>query len=580
MRVVAIILAASAACAEAGASHTHSKPAHVLKMKQRSRPIKDEQSQRVANLHKHMSDLKLAKGIENSVQSTMSTPEHESEAYYAYPLTLDYVVDVAFQNGTEMVPYPVIVDTGSSNLAVAVESCTNCGSGSTTLDLGWHDPEMCIDVTYGSGSWDGEMSREIKVGFVDGDDALVDEVYVAGITYSDGFFCGGFYGILGLAYSGLSESYSTCTSSSSGGASGGSSSGQTQGHQSSGGQSHGQSGRSPEPHSAGRSPQPQAQPRSSGRQQAGAGRSHQSREDARPAQRPRLSQVSGSSLEQAGAETDSIAATPLLDSFYEDGLTENQQFSILFCGDDAAMSIGGVDESQIKGDAGISYVDTQMTYGEMYGYFLVEVESISVANTTVSTDSQTLNEIGGVLVDSGTTLIYLPSSVTQAIETEIEKSVPDLKTTFFEWSTCVEESELDSFPDLTIALDDYNLKLKPKQYLLWYGGCYYWGISTSSIGIIGNVALQDKLVVFDKDSNTIGFANGDCSAYGGDSYSDDDDTTSKLASMDAGATVDLATRPESVFIGAVVLVAGVVGMFSFRSRFSYAAVPEAESPEI
>merc|ERR1711988_1519211 len=239
--------------------------------------------------------------------------------------------------------------------------------------------------------------------------------------------------------------------------------------------------------------------------------------------------------EQEGAQTNSIAATPVLDSFYEDGLTENQQFSILFCGDDAAMSIGGVDESQIKGDAGISYVDTQMTYGEMYGYFLVEVESISVANPTVSTDSQTLNEIGGVLVDSGTTLIYLPSTVSQAIETEIEKSVPDLKTTFFEWSTCVTESELDSFPDLTIALNDYNLKLKPKQYLLWYGGCYYWGISTSSIGIIGNVALQDKLVVFDKDSNTIGFANGDCSAYGGDSYSDDDDTTSKLASMDAGA---------------------------------------------
>merc|ERR1712146_197434 len=77
------------------------------------------------------------------------------------------------------------------------------------------------------------------------------------------------------------------------------------------------------------------------------------------------------------------------------------------------------------------------------------------------------NEIGGVLVDSGTTLIYLPSTVSQAIETEIDKSVPDLKTTFFEWSTCVTESELDSFPDLTIALNDYNLKLKPKQYLLW-----------------------------------------------------------------------------------------------------------------
>merc|ERR1719230_1285828 len=82
------------------------------------------------------------------------------------------------------------------------------------------------------------MTDKINVGFIDGDDSsLIDSVYLAGITSQSGFFCGGFYGILGLAYSGLTESYSTCTSSSTGG--GQSGGGQSGGGQSGGGQSRG-----------------------------------------------------------------------------------------------------------------------------------------------------------------------------------------------------------------------------------------------------------------------------------------------------------------------------------------------------
>ena len=75
----------------AAEARTHSKPAHVLKMKQRPRPIKDEQDTRVTTLHKNMRDLKLNKGISSDVETTYDSVSHESEAYYAYPLTLDYV---------------------------------------------------------------------------------------------------------------------------------------------------------------------------------------------------------------------------------------------------------------------------------------------------------------------------------------------------------------------------------------------------------------------------------------------------------------------------------------------------------
>jgi len=295
--------------------------------------------------------------------------------------------------------------------------------------------------------------------------------------------------------------------------------------------------------------------------------------------------------EELEAQGETKSSTPLLDSFYEDGLVEDNVFSILFCGDEASMAIGGVDTTQVSSTdtQGLTMVDTKKTYDEIYGYFLVDVESVSVDSTVVSTDSSELNEIGGVLVDSGTTLIYLPSSVTSAIETQVQEAVSTLETSFFQWSSCVEESELSSFPDITLALDGYDLTLSPYQYLLWYSDCYYWGISSSSIPIIGNVALQGKLVVFDKEANQIGFADGDCSAYGGTSF-DTDDTASKTEEaavvQQGGMTgqVLAAVQATSEHVNGAIVAGGAmivlgIGFVLARSKRNYADVPEVEDSD-
>lgn len=551
----------------------HQKPALMLNMKQRVRPIKDEQSQRIANLHKQARalDMKLATNIKSATDYT--SPVTEAEAYYAYPLTLDYVIDVAFQNGTELVQYPVIVDTGSSNLAVAVSACTDCLTGSTNLKLGWYDPELCIDVTYGSGSWSGMMTDKIEVGFMNGDSVVTDEVYLAGITSADDFFCGGFYGILGLAYSGLSESYSSC--------------------QILAGQPDSGVGNNMDVRKASLTRQKADRSARSERTSS----TNRERHANYIGRNGRESTNQFISIELSQGNSDSLSdmsSTPLLDSFYDDGVVSQNQISILFCGDDAIMGIGGIDDSQAKET--ISWVDTQKTYGEIYGYFLVEVFSISINNVTVTSDMATLNEIGGVLVDSGTTLIYLPSTVVPSIEKEVQTAVPTMSERFFEWATCVHESELSSFPDLALELDGYMLNLNPTQYLLWYGGCYYWGISSSSIAIIGNVALQDKLVVFDKTANKIGFAEGDCSAYGGDSYSDDSssetvllhtmkDFTTKAREYFSNLRAESSTKASSSTLSAhawtfIASISGVVLLVLFvHSRAlrnqQYEALPES-----
>ena len=65
------------------------------------------------------------------------------DSYFAYPMTLDWIVDLYFEDSDDATAYPVILDSGSSNLAIAISSCTNCEEASTTLDPTLvSDPEM------------------------------------------------------------------------------------------------------------------------------------------------------------------------------------------------------------------------------------------------------------------------------------------------------------------------------------------------------------------------------------------------------------------------------------------------------
>ena len=143
----------------------------------------------------------------------------------------------------------------------------------------------------------------------------------------------------------------------------------------------------------------------------------------------------------------------------------------------------------------------QKTYGLFWGYYLVYLESVSVDGTVISSDTsaETLNALGGVLVDSGTTLLYLPTTVVEELEGHVAETV-DLIQGFFAWGACVSEDVLAAFPRVTLSLSGgYDLELTPRDYTLHYGNCYYWGVAASSVGIIGNVALQNKMVVFDRD---------------------------------------------------------------------------------
>jgi hypothetical protein len=141
---------------------------------------------------------------------------------------------------------------------------------------------------------------------------------------------------------------------------------------------------------------------------------------------------------------------------------------------------------------------------------LVEIDAIAIDVVDIG-DVSTMNTIGGTLVDSGTTLLYVSQSVYSSIKTAVQASVSSISNTFFQWSSCLTSDQISDLPTITFTIDDFELVLEPDEYLLFYESCYYWGLSSSTVPIIGNIALQDLFIVFDKESNQIGFADAVCS---------------------------------------------------------------------
>jgi len=219
---------------------------------------------------------------------------------------------------------------------------------------------------------------------------------------------------------------------------------------------------------------------------------------------------------------------------------DTNAFAVAMCGDYAKVSIGGVDSGMYTGT--INYATTQMTFGEYYGYYLIYTTGVRVSDTAVSVTD--INKYGGLVVDTGTTLHYLPSATVTAIETAVKSAVSTLDDDFFEWEDCIDSDTLSDFPDITYTFaesddDDattFEVKLTPAHYLLEYDSCYYWGFEESTLGIFGNIGMKDKVMVFDITNNQIGIGAGDCSA------DDDAAETQRLFNRKAGMFSEIASQ--------------------------------------
>ncbi|CAA7041801.1 unnamed protein product [Microthlaspi erraticum] len=131
---------------------------------------------------------------------------------------------------------------------------------------------------------------------------------------------------------------------------------------------------------------------------------------------------------------------------------------------------------------------------------------------------------GGTIIDSGTTLAYLPENLYKAVLDKITAKTPVKLHMVQETFACFSfTSNTDkSFPvvnfhfedslKLTVYPHDYLFSLREDMY------CFGWqsgGMTTqdgSDVILLGDLVLSNKLVVYDLENEVIGWADHNCSS--------------------------------------------------------------------
>ncbi|CAN6889135.1 unnamed protein product [Brassica oleracea] len=158
-------------------------------------------------------------------------------------------------------------------------------------------------------------------------------------------------------------------------------------------------------------------------------------------------------------------------------------------------------------------------------HYSVNLNSIEVGNSVLQLSSGAFDsgDDKGVIVDSGTTLVYLPTAVYNPLINEILASHPELNLHKVQDAfTCFRYTDnLDRFPPVTFQFDkSASLTVTPRDYLFQIQGdtwCLGWqtgGLQTKDGGelsILGDMALSNKLVVYDIENQVIGWTNHNCS---------------------------------------------------------------------
>ncbi|XP_075524120.1 aspartic proteinase 36-like [Primulina tabacum] len=170
-------------------------------------------------------------------------------------------------------------------------------------------------------------------------------------------------------------------------------------------------------------------------------------------------------------------------------------------------------------------VDPNMVYTPIVPsqpHYNVNLQSISVDGKILSIDPSVFatTDDGGTIVDSGTTLAYLPqeayNTFVQAITESVSQSVQPFT---YKGNQCyiTNSSVLEIFPPVALNfVGAVSMQLTPINYLLqeksttWCIGIQ--PVSGQGFTILGDIILQNKIVVYDLTHQKIGWMDYNCSS--------------------------------------------------------------------
>lgn len=163
-------------------------------------------------------------------------------------------------------------------------------------------------------------------------------------------------------------------------------------------------------------------------------------------------------------------------------------------GDDSEVVFGGVDQAHYTGK--ITEIPLRRK-----AYWEVDFNSISFGDETADLENT------GVILDTGTSLIALPSDLAELLNKEIgaKKSYNGQYT--------VDCSVRDSLPDITFNLSGYDFAIGPYDYILeMQGSCIstFMGMDfpapVGPLAILGDAFLRRWYSIYDLGKGTVGLA--------------------------------------------------------------------------
>ena len=178
-----------------------------------------------------------------------------------------------------------------------------------------------------------------------------------------------------------------------------------------------------------------------------------------------------------------------------------------------AIDFGGINASRFSGDLAWAPVTTQRWYN-------LHVQGIAVGGNKVDVPSwffSTRNDAIGSFVDSGTTVVLMGPVIFDQFAstfTAAYPSLPGLKSIL--GGQCVSKDSINvaSYPNVVVSLAgedgaSVDISIPPSSYLMDAGSVYCPGIAggVPSLGVIlGDVALENYYVVYDRANTRVGFA--------------------------------------------------------------------------
>jgi saccharopepsin len=202
-----------------------------------------------------------------------------------------------------------------------------------------------------------------------------------------------------------------------------------------------------------------------------------------------------------GLGYDTISVNHIPPPFYNminQGLLDEPVFAFYLSdsesGEESEAMFGGIDASHYTGKM-IKIPLRRKAYWE------VELDAITFGKDTAEMEGT------GVILDTGTSLIALPTTIAELLNKEIGCKKG------FNGQYTVECEKRDSLPDMSFTLSGYNFTLGPKDYILEVQGsclCSFIGLDfpepTGPLAILGDAFLRRYYSVYDLGNNAVGLA--------------------------------------------------------------------------